>query len=90
MSYVSKFRLLSSAQGTVFQRNKVDVLYIRGICVKNSLFRRVSHDKRPLLWSSGQSSLLLTQRSWVRFPGLRNFLRRSGSGTRPTQPREHK
>jgi hypothetical protein len=33
---------------------------------------------------------LLTQRSWVRFPVLPNFLRSSGSGTGSTQPREDK
>jgi hypothetical protein len=40
------------------------------------------------LWSSGQSSWLQIQRSWVRFPALPVFLRSSGSGTGPTQPRE--
>jgi hypothetical protein len=44
----------------------------------------------PPLWSRGQSSWLLTQRSWVRFPVLPNFLRSSGSGTGSTQPREDK
>jgi hypothetical protein len=29
---------------------------------------------RPPLWSSGQSSCLLTQRSWLRFPELPDFL----------------
>jgi hypothetical protein len=42
----------------------------------------------PLLWSSGQSFWLQIQRSWVRFPELPNFLRSSGSGMGPTQPRE--
>jgi hypothetical protein len=36
---------------------------------------------RPPLWSSGQSSWLLTQRSRVRFPALPDFLSSSGSGT---------
>jgi hypothetical protein len=45
---------------------------------------------RPPLWSSRQSSWLLTQRSRVRFPTLRNFLRSSGSGTGSTKPREVK
>jgi hypothetical protein len=43
-----------------------------------------------ILWSSGQSSRLLTQRFWVRFPSLPHFLSSSGSGTRSTQPREDK
>jgi hypothetical protein len=42
------------------------------------------------LWSSAQSSWLQTQRSWVRFPTLPNFLRSNGSGTGSTQPHEHK
>jgi hypothetical protein len=42
----------------------------------------------PKLWSSGQSSWLQIQRSWVRFPALQDFLRSSGSGTGSTQPRE--
>jgi hypothetical protein len=42
----------------------------------------------PPLWSSDQSFWLQIHRSWVRFPGIPNFLRRSGSGTESTQPRE--
>jgi hypothetical protein len=38
------------------------------------------------LWSSGQSSWLLTQRSHVRFPALPGFLSTNGSGTGSTQP----
>jgi hypothetical protein len=38
-----------------------------------------------LMWSSGQSSWLLTQRSRVRFPALPDFLSSSGSGTGSTQ-----
>jgi hypothetical protein len=41
------------------------------------------------LWSSGQSSWLQIQRSWVRFPAVQDFLRSSGSETGSTQPREH-
>jgi hypothetical protein len=41
------------------------------------------------LWSSGQSSWLHIQRSWVQFPALQDFLRSSGSGTESTQPREY-
>jgi hypothetical protein len=44
----------------------------------------------PLLWSSCQSSWLLTQRFRVRFSTLPNFLLSSGSGTGSTQPREVK
>jgi hypothetical protein len=39
----------------------------------------------PPLWSSGQSSWIQIQRSGVRFPGLPDFLRSSGS----TQPHEN-
>jgi hypothetical protein len=45
---------------------------------------------RPPLWSSGQSSWPLTQRTWVQFPALPNFLHSNGSGTGFTQPREDK
>jgi hypothetical protein len=45
---------------------------------------------RPPLWSSGQSSWLQTQIFRVWFPALPDFLRRSGSGTESTQPRENK
>jgi hypothetical protein len=38
------------------------------------------------MWSSGQSSCLLTQRSRVRFLALPDFLSSSGSGTGSTQP----
>jgi hypothetical protein len=40
----------------------------------------------PPLWSSGQSSWLLTQRSWVQFLALLDFLSRSMFGTGSTQP----
>jgi hypothetical protein len=40
----------------------------------------------PPLWSSGQSSWLLTQRSRVRYPALPDFLNSSGSGTGSTLP----
>jgi hypothetical protein len=46
--------------------------------------------KRPPLWSSGQSSWLLTQRFWVGFPALQDFLCSSGSGTGSIRPREDK
>jgi hypothetical protein len=42
--------------------------------------------KWPPLWSSGQSSWLLTQRSRVRFPAPPNFLSSSGSGKVSAQP----
>jgi hypothetical protein len=54
------------------------------------LFRRHcrhSRETRPPQLSSGQSSCLQTQRSRVRFPGLPDFRRSSGSGTGSTQPR---
>jgi hypothetical protein len=40
----------------------------------------------PILWSSGQTSWLHTQRSRVRFPALPDFLSSSRSGTGSTQP----
>ena len=45
-------------------------------------------NKRPHLWSSGQSFWLQIQRARVRFPPLPDFLSSSGSGTGSTQPRE--
>jgi hypothetical protein len=42
----------------------------------------------PPLWSSDESSCLQMQRSRVRFLALSDFLRSSGSGTGPTQPRD--
>jgi hypothetical protein len=51
-------------------------------------FRKCRHDGRwrlPL-WSSGQSSWLLTQRSRVLFPALPDFLSSSGSEKGSTQP----
>jgi hypothetical protein len=48
----------------------------------------VIKNKRPPLWSSGQSFWLQIQRSRVRFPALSCFLSSSGSGTGSTQPRE--
>jgi hypothetical protein len=41
-------------------------------------------ESRPLLWSDGQSPKVR-----VRFPALPHFLRRNGSGTGFTQPREY-
>jgi hypothetical protein len=49
-------------------------------------FRGYMQDYWPPLWSSGQSSWLLTQRSRVLLPALPHFLRSSGSGTGSTQP----
>jgi hypothetical protein len=45
-------------------------------------------DCQPPLWSSGRSSWLQIQRSWIRFLALPDFLRSNGSGTGSTQPRE--
>jgi hypothetical protein len=41
---------------------------------------------RPLLWYSGQTSCLQSQRSRVRFPALPDFLSNNGSGTGSIQP----
>jgi hypothetical protein len=51
-----------------------------GIFVKGML------ELGPPLWSSGQSSWLLTQMSRARFPALPDFLSSSGSGTGSIQP----
>jgi hypothetical protein len=53
-------------------------------------YTALSTSKWPPLWSSGQNFWLPTQRSWIRFPILPNFLRSSGSGMGSTQPREDK
>jgi hypothetical protein len=42
-------------------------------------------DRLPL-WTSGQSSWLHIQRSWVRLPELPDFLRSSESRTGPLSP----
>jgi hypothetical protein len=44
---------------------------------------------RPVVWSSGQSSWLQIQKSWVQFPATPSFLRRSRCGTGSTQPRDY-
>jgi hypothetical protein len=46
-------------------------------------FEKLVNLLRPLLFSSGESSWLQTQRSRVRFPALPDFVRSSGSGTSP-------
>jgi hypothetical protein len=50
-----------------------------------AVLHSVEVGRGPPLWSSGQTSWLLTQRSRVRFPALPNFLSSSGSGTGSTQ-----
>jgi hypothetical protein len=59
--------------------------YINIICSRNVHINEV-RTLGPSLWSSGQSSWLLTRRSWVRFPPLPDSLSSSGSGTESTQP----
>jgi hypothetical protein len=54
------------------------------------VYDRRYYEVWPPLWSSGQTSWLLTQRSRLRFPELPDFLSSSGSGTGSTQPREDK
>jgi hypothetical protein len=54
------------------------------------VFRTATKIVGTPLWSSGQSSWQLTQRSRVRFPALPDFLSSSGSGTGFTQLREDK
>jgi hypothetical protein len=52
--------------------------------------KRLDRVRRPLLWSSGQSSWLkIHPVVRVRFPALTDFLRSSESGKRSTQSREY-
>jgi hypothetical protein len=53
-------------------------------------FRLRVDTERPSLSSCGQTSWLQTRKSRARLLVLLNFLRSSGSGTGPTQPREEK
>jgi hypothetical protein len=46
-------------------------------------------NKIPPLWSSGHSSCLQIQRSWVRFPPQPDFPRSTESGTGSAKPREY-
>jgi drug/metabolite transporter (DMT)-like permease len=55
----------------------------------NWIYIRYVEESRPPLWTSSQNSWLQFQRSRVRFPTLRDFLRSSGSGTGSTQPLEY-
>jgi hypothetical protein len=55
------------------------------LAVCGSIVRRYRSSRYTLFgMSSGQSSWLRIQRSWVRFPTLPDFLRSSGSGTGST------
>jgi hypothetical protein len=76
-------------------RTQFLVLTLRANIAQSSLcshFVPISYSSlgRQPLWSSGQSSWLLTQRSWILFPVLPDFLSSSRSGTGSTQPCEHK
>jgi hypothetical protein len=55
-------------------------------CIKRKITKTIRMNSGPPLWSSGQSSWLLTQRSRVRFPALPDFLSINGSGMGSTQP----
>jgi hypothetical protein len=54
-----------------------------------NLFKDADYNLPPL-WSSGQSSWLVTQRSRVRLPELSDFMSSSWSGTGSTRPCEDK
>jgi hypothetical protein len=54
------------------------------VCL-HGLLRGYLYSFMPL-WPTGQSSWLLTQRSWVPFPSLPKFVHSNGSGTGFTQP----
>jgi hypothetical protein len=54
--------------------------------VLHFLYCFLQYNMGPPLWSSGQSSCLQIQRSWVQFLALPEFLMSSGSGTGSTQP----
>jgi hypothetical protein len=72
------------------------VTYVRHGSVERSTASRYAYtvwrncqrllQKRPPLWSIGQTSWLQTQKPWVRFPVLPDFLSSNGSGTGSTQP----
>jgi hypothetical protein len=62
--------------------------HIRNLLKPKILFYLFLAKEGPPLWSSGQCSWLLHQRSRVGFPALAAFLRNSGSGTGPIQPFE--
>jgi hypothetical protein len=51
----------------------------------NNILKLWTEVAGPPLWSSGQSFWLQIQRSWFRFPALRDFLSSSGSGTGSTR-----
>jgi hypothetical protein len=88
----------SPAQSAILERRfKRNIDFILLLLSEHSAisFRSFLSNNGPLclklftnLWSSGQSSSLEIQRSWVRFPALPDFLKGSGSGTGSNQPRE--
>jgi hypothetical protein len=85
--YVEESRppLWSSGQSSCLQNGDV-LSFVWGT---NWIYICYVEESRPLLWSSGQSSWLQIQGSRIRFPGLPDFLRSSGSGTGSTQPLEY-
>jgi hypothetical protein len=69
---------------------EVQIVMVSIVCVSNaSHFSIASWHWWPPLWYSGQSSWLQIQRSRVWFLALLDFLRKRGSGTGSTQPREY-
>jgi hypothetical protein len=76
----------------------LDIIYINQYRTARLVLRKIISNKQLVpelvllylsslsLWSSDQSSWLITQRSRVRFPAPPDFLSSSGSGTGSTQP----
>jgi hypothetical protein len=87
-------RLLSSVACSLFSLHRFPKHKFMGNCIDpwtGALAGKAIYagSYKPLgspLWSSSQSSWLLTQRSRLRFPALPDFLSSSGSGTGFTQP----
>jgi hypothetical protein len=78
----SEHRFLQEPHGITSQKT----VFFKSIWFAKQKFKTYCGILRLPLWSGGQSSWLLTQRSRVRFPTLPDFLSSSGSGMGSTQP----
>jgi hypothetical protein len=77
--------MVGKSRSSVTQHSILGQSFMRRDRPENYFLSEIYQYRRSL-WSSGQNSWLLTQRSQVRFPVLSDFLSRSGSGTGSTQP----